>query len=349
MPQRRICGMIQAIPDKPRQAGRRGAGVLPRIALALAVIGSGATRPAAPISLRAAQTPAESTPSSAQGVWATDQEKLELIDATLSLTSKEEQTLALAGGASGADVTAEPAFRLLAEKAAALPELTGREAGSLLDAPSYLNLLRHPERYRGRPIRLRVRMFAASDVVLDDGLADPAPTSPSTLTMLDCFVCDAGEAPIIVYSLAEKAEIGKPDRLEDGQAIYDQGLQFELAGVFYRVVSGRDRNDRPREWPVVLAWQMHALPGEKDGSIIIQLFLLAIMLLIGYLIVRRSVRRIIAQEEAPAYRRRRHTPVKTEPSAAPMSPQADVDPRLKAEVEAERERTDPIDGTEDKG
>ena len=95
--------MIQAIRDKPYQPTRRGAGVLLRIALALAAIGAGGTRPAALVGLRAEQAPADSMPSTAQAVSATAEEKLDRIDATLSLTSKQQQTLALPGGALGTE------------------------------------------------------------------------------------------------------------------------------------------------------------------------------------------------------------------------------------------------------
>jgi len=248
-------------------------------------------------------------------------------------------------------LTEEPGFRMLAEKAAALPALTGQELADLLDAPSYLNLLRHPQRYQGRPIRIRVRVFTASDAALGPAPADSAPTTgpgrPLTFRRLDCLACNAGEAPIIVYSFARAEEPGKPDRVEDGQAVYNQGRRFELAGVFYRVVTGRDRDGQRRAWPVVLAWQLRPVSQKKAHPAFVQLFLLAIMLLIGYLIVRRSVRRVVGQQQAPAYRPRRYARAQSELPGGQARPRVDVDPRLKAEVQAQRKRTESTDGTQD--
>jgi hypothetical protein len=164
------------------------------------------------------------------------------------------------------------ALNLLLRKVSRLPALSPLEMADL-DRPAVRNLLRWPGRYAARPMRLRVLVnrvlkwqpgvdfLATPDWTRDDG----------PIYRYDCLHAEANspaQEPLCMLSTLEpRATLGKPLReAAGGELIYDLP-EIEVAGVFFKVFAGLDVAGRPREYPVVLAWQMRPPPrGDWRGS-----------------------------------------------------------------------------------
>jgi len=170
--------------------------------------------------------------------------------------------------------------------------------------------------------------------------------------------------PLIVFLLQDPQQLlGKPDKVHmSGDLEYHKSRdRLDLAAVFYKVYTGRDLKRRQRDYPVFVAWQAAAQPaaGLSRGGTMLTLFIgMGVILLIGFLFLKRYLRQIRGAGQSGFVRYRPLRDRIAQGSAAPdaaggadaeaqPAEDTDVDPLLKQAAEEyhrERHQEDAADG-----
>jgi len=230
--------------------------------LLLAAGGARSSPPTAPravpsASTRATQPGPATAASQAMGA-------LETIEQRLRLTDAQADAYRLAMLRKG-QIDDPVALTLFLRKIANLPKLSPDDMNHL-DQPAVRNLLANPQRYAGQPIRLRVlvnRVWKWQPGV-DFGATPDWTRGDGPIYRYDCLNDEANRSvdePVYILSPLEPnlalGRLGKDGN--EGERIYDIPRVL-VAGVFFKVLSGRDTAGRPRDYPVVLVWQMRAAP-----------------------------------------------------------------------------------------
>jgi len=269
--------------------------------------------------------------------------KVEIIERALKLTEAEADLYAVDANRR-TQLGHQASLTMFMRRIRDLPALADREI-ACLDMPAVSNLLRRPGRYAGRPIRLNVLVIRA-------WRWEPGPDFRPTIHWTakdgpfwryDCLNADAPSPPEPVYvfsPLEPNVVLGKPDRIgDDGEWRYENNPQVEMAGVFYKVYSGKSVSGIPRDYPVVLAWQIRTGDKTAGGGVFTDpmrnLMMVVVMILaIGFLFLMRArqMRRLRAEsKEPPGYRSPASRP---QPQRdRPVKPEDEVDPDLKAAAE----------------
>lgn len=231
---------------------------------------------------------------------------LDLVEARLRLSEVEKQAL-LDAQASPLQLD-EPAFGIMLAKVAGLPVLDENDF-SRLDHPAVRNLARSPQRYHGAPIRLTVRAYQVrkytpgKDISISGHWPREKPFWRMNCTSaLPKARREGDEDPLIVFTTLDPTELlGRPKEgaSADDELRYPHGPKIELAGVFYKIrrVNERDSGE-PRDYPVVLAWQM--LPGQgwvRDTvshmaqPVIIILLVVILVMAVAFVFISRRIRK----------------------------------------------------------
>ena len=274
-------------------------------------------------------------------------------EAAIELSEREKT--ALSAVRDGNTQLAETAFFMLLSRAGHMKPLSAEEFGAL-EQPSFPNLMAHPTRYRAQPIRLTISVFTMQKFVPSQ--TGPFPVTPHWprdravwyLTALNTPVKPDREQPLMLYCVSDPSLVlGNPSRTEGEAAIYaGMGRRVEVAGLFYKIHLAKALGeDRQRDYPVVLAWQMStrlaatgvpgAAKGEGDGSatkILGAIFVLMMVLAVAFLILRRRVRQLkSASLLGPKYKPLRD--LKADEAKKPLPPEEliEVDPLLKQAAE----------------
>lgn len=221
--------------------------------------GPGAEASAAPSSVEAASSRVDTAAASrAMGT-------LETIEQRLQLTDAEAGAYRLARARKG-QVDDPVALTLFLRKLRNLPDLPPAEMNHL-DQPAVRNLLAHPERYAGHPIRLRVRVNCVwtRQPGVDFGETPDWRRGDGPIYRYDCLNAEdnssAGEPVYVLSPLEPNRILGRPRKDgNQGERIYDIP-PVQIAGVFFKVFADQDRDGRAMEYPVVLAWQMRPAAG----------------------------------------------------------------------------------------
>ncbi len=220
---------------------------------------------AGPTQSASAAAPAQTAPATAP---AADARKIETILQALKLSDAQAGAYQVALSRKG-QIDDPVTLTMFLRKIASLPMLQSEEWNDL-DRPAARSLLAEPQRYAGRPIRLR----ALVNVVWKwTPGADFAATADWTrndkpIYRYDCLNADAqypASEPLYVLSPVEpNVFLGRPTGTgKDGQGIYGSFPPVQLAGVFYKVYATKDTTGQARDYPVVLAWQIR--PAEGGG------------------------------------------------------------------------------------
>ena len=193
----------------------------------------------------------------------------------------------------------ETAFYLLLNKAARIVERTDQRAGAI-DHPAVENLLRYPQRYRGRPIRVKVRVYRVEKLTVGRDL------SPSSYWAADRPIWklssqipspdDPAGGLVLAFSTVEPTALGNADRItESGDRIYRNGRDVWFSGFSYKVWKRADTQGIPRNYPVMVLWAVD--PAAEDTVIqsgrsfpVHYGIVLVISLLMVYLWIRRSIK-----------------------------------------------------------
>ena len=250
----------------------------------------------------------------------------------------------------------ETAFYMMLSKAAGIAALADQQL-HLLDRPVASNLLAHPQRYRGWPIRLRLRVYRVEKLVPGAGLsASPywaADRPVWKLVGVDSKSDDPLTGLLVVFSIVEPSVLGAPDRVgQSGEGYYNHGRDVELAGISYKLYRTEDLQGNIRDYPVVVAWRLEIpaagkkVAETKTPSRSHFIYMLLAGLLVMYLFAKRYARRKAAEESRFVYRPLRdelgeppgdpaEAPAKTE---KPTGGTGGVDPMLKEAAEEYRKQ-----------
>ncbi len=310
------------------------------------------TRPAAPATAtspedRPAFAPADPLPMA------------ESVEDGLGLTEIERQ--GLVGVADRPFQLDEQGLYIVMRRAAALPKL-GPTEWDALDRPSYENLLKRPEDYHLRPVRMTVLVNSVRRVEPGDGLATYSRWWPrgKAAWIIDGMVPRGDDAlvtdrPIRLVSVAPPPELRRePERTgDDGASLYTApGPPINAAGVFYKVVTLESRDRAMRDYPVLIAWQLESArpvagTGFSASTMVTLIVLLLVLLAVGFIVLKRHIKGLRTRQREPA----RPEGEGEEGRPAPVEP-ADVDqvdPELRAAAESYRRERQDDDAADDKG
>ncbi len=266
----------------------------------------------------------------------------------------------------------KPLFILL-RRAAALPRLDAEQLDTL-DRPSYRNMLKRPERYRGEPIRMTVHVSAVYEYSPDSQLRPPATRwwpRDRTFWGLDCLKSSGKKAwdePVVIYTHLDPTSILGKGKPADNCTLYDPWKnKIELAGVFYKVYEAQERGDKKtdakhrRMYPVIVAWQIDKArkapsPPAADSRMYIILLIVA-MLVFLFMYFKRVTRRQRQAGGAKYQSIRDLSKIVPQPEVVgePLSKDeqagdaAEVDPDLKAAAEEYRKEKGLDDDANDRG
>ena len=229
----------------------------------------------------------------------------------------------------------QPAFYLLLSKAAGL---AAADETAPLDRPAPESLLKYPNRWRGWPMTLTLRVYGVRKLLGADELSDsPHWASDRPVWQLSGLAGYGGQA-VMVFSPLPPEGLGQPARSGDhGEDVYPTGPQIEIDGFFYKLWRHPSIEGTPAEFPVVVAWRSEPPLQPRDGSILGENRLMPVLLLGGlavlWVLIRRRTRRRGGKPatQGPTYRFRSGW---TE--APPKAPDEPVDPRLTDAVEQYR-------------
>jgi hypothetical protein len=268
--------------------------------------------------------------------------RAESIEQALTFTDEERELLAAARDQT--HQLDEPGFYVLLRRVASLPRLSPDEL-SALASPAYGNLLEYPQRYRTRPVRLRIEPKLVKQLTPGKGLGRskywPVDRPVWRVDALNRGGTSPVDEPIIVFSVADPTPLlGEPtETAEDGRLVYKRNIVVQVAGVFYKVQSAHSRGsaEQPselREYPVVLAWQVRRGGGTTsafaEGTLETIIMVVAVvLLLILFLYMRRRTR----EQEEPhfTYRPRRESP------GGEPDEEDEVDPALREAADDHRD------------
>lgn len=188
---------------------------------------------------------------------------LERVNSALALSRKDE--LLLSSMRDGTDPAEQNGFYRMMRIVAALPALSAEELRRL-DSPAWANLLRDPGRYRGKPVRLTLRVYVVRELVAGKGLrANPYWPEGQAVYEVHATLEGSADEPIILYAPSPPANLGKPgETLPDGRMRYKAGPAYQAAGVYLQYYTDASTDGAKREYPVVLAWQFE--PARTTGG-----------------------------------------------------------------------------------
>ena len=238
----------------------------------------------------------------------------------------------------------EAAFHMLLGKVAKLPRLPGEKQFTSLDMPSARNLLREPQRYRARALRLKVRIVYVKKLVADgrDMTYSEAWPKGSEVWQMFGFSTESPEppgVPLMLYSVVKPPDMGEYVKEKDGWRKYPKGADIELAGVFYKYCIEKSMDNETRSYPVVAVWQLGRPRTPKDDSgglfgIPLVGYVLGAVLVGGYVLIRWQMNRTLGgpahKNRAKGYRPLRDLDVEEDPAAdqdITESPDADPPPQ----------------------
>jgi len=270
------------------------------------------------------------------------------IDFQQALQLTEQETKALSSVRDGTGHLDEPAFYLLAHKAASVA-LLEQPPQMVMDQPAWQNLMRFPHRYRGWPMQAMLKIYRIEKLTVGEGLS-PSPHWPADkclwkMSGLDIMADEPANEPIVVFSVIEPEAFKKSGTSDSRQVQFPDGLIVEVTGFFYKRWRYEDLQGEVRSCPVVLAWNVSPMTSDvstvllprRDWTGEIIAIVLA-TLLVAYLIVRRYVRR---PKHPSTYRAIFPDNEPSEGNGHEEDRQShDVDPLLRQAAEKYRERTD---------
>jgi len=253
----------------------------------------------------------------------------------------------------------ETAFKMLLSKAAGLAQVEGQEL-QIIDRPAAVNLLRHPERYRGWPVRLTLRAHKVHKVVggkdLSASVYWPAGRALWQVGCVDPQSNFPADNPLLVFSIVEPTVLGEPDKIvgEDERLYYaHRDARVNVTGYFYKVWRQRDTEGNVRNYPVIVAWRLDK-PAEQSATPRAQkpaewriyiMIVLLLILLMAYALAKRFFRRQGGRKNPSEYQPMRFDikmPDEDEPAESEQGAAQSVDPLLReAAEEYRKEREGP--------
>jgi hypothetical protein len=200
----------------------------------------------------------------------------------------------------------EQGLFVLLSQAAELPQLSRLDFDKLAQA-EISQLLGTPEVFRGRPMRLRLRVFQAEKWTPGMEIGKSPRWASGKPVWYLTGLASVGDAqpglPVIVLSAVDPSPVlGRPDRMGGGgEMLYPSGRSIELAGLFYKVFAGLSIDQQRAsslsqpaamsEYPVIVCWQI--MPPEpvisEESKEIAGIVIAGLALLAGYIYVRRRV------------------------------------------------------------
>lgn len=261
---------------------------------------------------------------------------------TLALTDDEKTVLSVIRDWSAQ--LDEAGFYVMLNKAWRISQTTDQDL-TLVDRPAAKNLLKFPLRYRGWPIRARLRVYRTEKLTAGDGLTRtrywPA---DRPVWKLDCLHADAKSpfaGSIVAFSPIEPKILGEADTIDaDGTKFYRGGRQIDVGAIAYKVWLSKDDDGNERQFPVVLIWRLgepaaseRARPFQPFGGLkTSHIAVLMITLIMLYALIKRMVKR--SRKRELSHQRPIIMPDETQP----------VDPLLKEAAEQYSKEKEHDDG-----
>jgi hypothetical protein len=219
----------------------------------------------------------------------------------LKLTKRDEQILQKISD--GGQSIEENSFYLLMSRVAGLGKLNKEQIKKDLDAVTWRNLTRTPNRYRFQPVRMKVKIFYIGTLTVDSRKISATPYWPSEkpIYAIHCTNADAvdhASEPMILYSASLPPDLPEKSHVEDdGSAAYRSGPEYDIAGVFYKYTINIDKkSSQPRKYPVILVWQMSKAESPVAVSWSQRIlagagFLVAVLIVVVFLFIKKRVTR----------------------------------------------------------
>ncbi|MCD4825268.1 MAG: hypothetical protein K8S55_11750 [Phycisphaerae bacterium] len=229
---------------------------------------------------------------------------LEIIEKSLEFTHREKQLLLKINDSS--ESVEENGFYMMMQKVSAFPKLPAEEL-NLLDLVAVRKLMRFPDRYRYQPVRLNIRVYAVTELTVDNRMMSSSPYWPSDKPMYlihgtNADIKDKASEPVIIYSATPPPDLPahavKIDEYRTEYRDYNniKSPQYTIAAVFYKHKRELDKAKKQvREYPVLLAWQMErkkvALANKSTADNLLKMIgaLVALGLIVAFLMVKRHI------------------------------------------------------------
>ena len=272
---------------------------------------------------------------------------MDQLDAALTFTPREKTLLSSIRDKT--ESAEENTFYFLMAHSLKLPPLDPKDMRQL-DTPARASLLRHPEAYRLRPMRLNLMITGVRKLSVATRTLTINPYWPAAMPIYAVFGYDASlrgakpeqraAEPIIVFTAT------LPPELPPGKGSIDTGIdykynypEYEVACLFYKLTEQTDRGtpdiaSQLRVYPNLIAWQMRRVTTEEPLPTSLKIFLAAVLALIVtagvvVIILRKRVKKARGAENHPLFGN--YQPLREE-SDEPSAPEP-VDPELSAAAE----------------
>ena len=297
------------------------------------------TRPAGPTTRAgAASAPATSAPAGP------DEPGDNLSPSAIELN--ENERIAFGDVQDGIGKLDETAFYMLLGRADKMPRLSGDDFDAL-PRPGTGNILKQPSLFRAQAMRIKLRVSrytAGKEISYSRHWPKDRPLW--RIHGLDLVPLRQTPHPLIVFLLQDpRPLLGEPDKVNvSGDLEYHKlKSRLDLAGIFYKVYSSKDRKGQRRDYPVFVAWQAAdttTRSAPRFGSLPMLLIGILVALLVAFLILKRYLRQTRKIDAEPFVRYR---PLRDRPSGASDAPAPADEKPPDAEAEArEAEGVDPL-------
>jgi len=225
---------------------------------------------------------------------------------TDALTLNQRERTVLADTQDGDSQLDEAAFYMLLSKAAGIAGVRPNDLGDL-DRPAMANLLARPDRYRGWPVAISVRIMRVEQLrAPQDFTLPPGWSEDRHIWKIACNGLDAEAAspqPLLVFTTSRPRSLPPAEKTgAAGEAYYLRSNSFKIQGFFYKSHRAANNDGKLTDFPVVVAWSVDC--AERPASSRPKGWWLGsiIGLAIIYLFVRRWSRRAIGDDQKYIYR-----------------------------------------------
>ena len=229
--------------------------------------------------------------------------------AAIPLTDKER--IAITDVSDNVRTLDETGFYILLGHAGKMRRLSAEEFDSL-SRPGEELLLQRPALFRAQPVRVKMRVFQAFKISVGKGLSASRHWPPDKpvwrLQGLSVVPRDVMPRDLVVFSVEDPTPLlGEPDKItRDGSMeYYGTGRRLDLAAIFYKVHLDIDRENNPRNYPVLFAWQLSGQSNGESGQFpkaVVYILGTLLVLLVGFVVLKRYLRQIRRIDAANAPR-----------------------------------------------
>lgn len=228
--------------------------------------------------------------------------------AAIPLTDTER--IAISDVTDNVETLDETGFYILLGHAAKMRKLSGEEFDAL-SRPGEALLLQQPAFFRAQTMRVQMRVFQVQEISVAGGGLSPSrhwpPDKPLwRLDGLSVVPKGAVVHDLMVFCTEDPTPLlGEPKKTtrEGTMEYYGTGRRLDLAAIFYKVTVKKDQHGNLRQYPVFLAWQFSGRSGGGQfPTAVVYIFGVLLVLLIGFVFLKRYLRQVKRIDATPGPR-----------------------------------------------